>query len=256
MQKKRTIQSIDRAVEILDYISKNDNKVRLIDLSNDLEINKSTLHGILSTLEYNGLISKNQNTSKYSLGIKMYKYGKVYEQDFSLKKIVHPYIKKISEKFSESVHLGIESDYEVLYLDFVKSQHSIRLAAKVGNKDPLYCTAIGKVILANMSEDNMQYYLDNYTLEKFTENTIAEKECLLKELHNIRKQNYALDLEELELGLICVASPIRNNSGDLIAVIGISGPNNRISEDIFKEMKLTITKTANEISELLSNKNM
>ncbi|MTI70448.1 MAG: IclR family transcriptional regulator [Firmicutes bacterium] len=256
MGKIRTIQSIDRTVMILNYIAKHNNNVRFIDISNDLNLKKGTLHGILSTLEYNNLLSKDKDTNRYSLGIKLYEFGKIYEEDFSIKKIVRPYLEKLGEKFSETIHLAIESDYEVLYIDRVKSSHSVRMASKIGHNDPLYCSAIGKVILANMENERLKYYLENYRLYKRTENTITDKKNLKNELDKIKNDGYSIDNEELEAGLICVASPIKNQSGDLIAVISISGPTSRISKDEFENMESTIIETSKIISESIGYKNI
>ena len=256
MEKKKTIQSIDRAVKILNYISKNGNNSRLVEISNDLEIKKSTLHGILSTLEINGLIYKNPDNSKYSLGIKLYEYGKIYEETFSLKTIVRPFLEKLKTRFNEAVHMAIEDDFHVLYLDRVESDHSMRLASKPGHKDHLYCTAIGKIILASKNDDYLEKYLNTIKPAPLTRKTITTKEELKKEIIKIRENKFSFDDEELEDGLVCIAAPIVNKNNELIAAVGVSGPTNRIDNKKLKEMKVYIPKLTSEISELIRFKNI
>lgn len=251
MEKKKTIQSIDRAASILIYIARHGNDVRMIDISNDLNINKSTIHGILATLESNNLISQNPDTSRYSLGIKLFELGKVYEENFSLKDVVRPYLEKLGNKFSESVHLAIESDFKVLYVDRVKATHSIRLASKPGHTDPLYCTSMGKIILAYKPQKFLETYLERIKLLPLTENTITDRENLIEEIKKIKKDGYAFDNEELEAGLVCIAAPIINRSGKLMGTIGVSGPTNRINSEILEEMKSYIPKIAQEVSNLI-----
>ena len=195
MEKKKTIQSIDKAANILSFIARSGNEVRLIDISKELDIKKSTLHGLLSTLEYNELIYQNPDSSKYSLGIKLYEYGKIYEENFSLKNIVRPYLENISEKFGEGVYFAIESDYKVLYIDRIESRHALRLTTKPGHTDPLYCTAIGKVILAYKSNNYFEDYMNKFDRVKLTKNTLVTKEELINEIETIKTLGYALDNE-------------------------------------------------------------
>jgi DNA-binding IclR family transcriptional regulator len=249
---KRLIQSVDRAISILNYISSNGNDVRLVDLSKDLGLNKSTLHGILTTLEVGGLISQDKNSNRYSLGIKTYEFGKIYEQDFSLKKVVRPYLEKLSDEFHESVQLAMHSNDEVLYIDRIHSKYWVRLAAEIGKKDPLYCTAIGKLILSHLDEDELTDYMKRTEFLPRTVNTIIDPTEYRDELKKVKERRFSIDNEELEIGLICVGSPIVGKDGELIAIIGISGPTTRVNEEMLKRMEEKLVETTDEISNTLS----
>jgi DNA-binding IclR family transcriptional regulator len=251
MEKKKTIQSIDKAAKILNFIAKSGNEARLTEISNELDIKKSTLSGLLSTLEYNELVYQNPETLRYSLGIKLYEYGKIYEEHFSLKNIVRPYLEKLSKEFGEGVYLAIESDYHVLYVDRIEANHSLRLATKPGHTDPMYCNAMGKVILAFQSQDYFDNYLNNSERVKLTETTLTTKEELTNEIKQIRELGYALDNEEIEKGLICVAAPIFGENNSLVAVIAVSGPINRIDSKILNKLKITIPEIAAQISNII-----
>jgi DNA-binding IclR family transcriptional regulator len=245
---KKYIQSLVRACDILDYISKN-RKVRLNELTKEFGLAKTTIFGILRTLEYKNMVYKDENANYY-LGIKNYTYGKVYEKDFDLKRIIHPFLEKLATKYNETVHMAIEENGQVLYIDRVKSSHAVRLASNIGGYDPLYCSSIGKLILAYKSETEIEAYINKSTLEKKAPNTITDVSKLKKELKNIRRNAFSIDNEELEQGLVCVSAPIFTDS-KFTAAISISGPTNRIDKDIFSKMTEDITKLCRNISELL-----
>lgn len=243
----KTIQSIDRAISILDFIAKNNN-CRLIDICNFFNLNKSTVYGIIATLEYNNLIYKDNFTSRYSLGSKIFQLSAKYEENLSIKKITKPYLQYLTSKFSETTHLAIFSNFEALYIDKVESPHSIRMTSKVGSTDPLFATAIGKCILANMPTDKFEYFINNSDLYAITDYSITNKENLNKELNIIRNQGFALDLEELELGLNCIAAPIKNSLGEALGAISISIPSSRFSKKLLDNIKFELLKVCNEIS--------
>lgn len=244
----KTIQSIDRAVMILNYIAKNNNDVRLIDISNDLNLNKSTLHGIISTLEAWEYISQNQVTNRYSLGSKVFHLGKVYEDNLSIKSIANGYIQQLVLKFNETVHLGILSNSKVLYIDKVECTHPLRMTSRVGMEDPLHVTASGKVLLANISETSRENILNNISLMKFTNFSLTDKNKLIEELKVIKKQGFAIDLEELTPGINCIATPILGNNNEVLACISLVMPTARFDKDTFNHMKEELKLISNKIS--------
>ena len=132
---------------VLDYIAHHNGETKLADISRELGINKSTLHGILQTLVYCGFLSQDPGTTLYSLGLKTYELGKIYEKTFSLVDVARPFMQVLSDEFGENVHLSIESSREVLYIDCIQSKHAVRTASSVGGTDPLYSTSAGKLIL-------------------------------------------------------------------------------------------------------------
>lgn len=243
----KTIQSIDRAINVIEYISKNQN-CRLIDMCNYFNLNKSTLHGILSTLEYHGFINKDSTNTTYNLGAKLFELGKLYEDNLSIKKVAKPYLIKLAQKFSETVHLAVLNELTVLYIDKEESIHSLRMTSKVGTTDPLLTTAIGKSILSTLSEDRLNAILDSIEINKSTDYSLTDKSEILKELSIINKKGFALDLEELELGLNCIAAPIKNRLGEAIAAISISIPSSRFTKEKFEDMKIELMKACEEIS--------
>lgn len=244
----KTIQSIDRAVMVLNYIAQNNNDVRLMDISNDLNLNKSTLHGIISTLEYWGYINQNQRTSRYSLGNKLFHLGKVYEETLSIKDIVKPYLEELVAKFDETVHLAVLSNSKVLYIDKVESSHHLRMTSRVGMEDPLHVTAVGKAMLANISDKSLEKHLHNIEFNSLTDFSLTDKKKFIDELKAIKNQGFAIDLEELEIGLNCIAAPIMGYDNEALAAISIVLPSVRFNKDIFENMKNDLILICNKIS--------
>lgn len=245
----KTIQTIDRAINIIEYISKNQN-CRLIDMCNYFNLNKSTLHGILSTLEYHGFINKDSKNATYKLGAKLFELGKIYEENLSIKKVAKPYIVKLAQKFSETVHIAVLNESRVLYVDKEESVHSLRMASKVGTTDPILTTAIGKAIISTLPENKLNILLDSIELDE-EEKKVVDLERIKKELEIIGEKGYALDLEELEAGLNCIAVPIRNGIGEAIAAISISIPSSRLTKEKLNTMKDELLKVSREISDEL-----
>ncbi|MCT4566604.1 MAG: IclR family transcriptional regulator [Maledivibacter sp.] len=228
----RSILSINKAIKLLTYISEKGNSCSLADISKDLDMPKSTLFGILASLEENDMIKKRDMDNKYSLGLKTYKLGKIYERDFDMKNFVRPYLEGISKKYNESGHLAVLLNNQALYIDLVESSHSIRNAAIPGQTDELYCTSVGRIILAAMENKDIEEYLENIELKPRTTNTIVDKESLLQEIDNIRKTNLSYEFQEYEIGLICISTSIMNSNDEFLATIGLSLPIIRSNEDV------------------------
>lgn len=245
------VQSIQRASDILNYIAHHNNDVKLADISHDLNINKSTIHGLLQTLVSCGLLSQNRDTNRYSLGLKVYELGKIFERDFSLTEIARPFMQELNERFEETIHLSIESNGEVLYIDRIKSNHSVRSASNIGGIDPLYATSAGKVMLAHMSQDYVEEYFRGRELRAYTPNTITDAAAIIGQLYTIRRQGYALDNEEVEIGLRCVSAPILNADGSILGAISISGPTTRLTDERFQDMSRALAGTCLAISRKL-----
>lgn len=249
----KPIQSIERAINILNYIATHNNDVRLIDISKDLNLNKSTLHGIISTLEQFGYINQNQISSRYSLGNSLFHLGKVYEETLSIKKIVNPYLNELVNEYDETVHLAILSNSKVLYIDKVESNHALRMTSRVGMEDPLHATAVGKAMLANIPKHSLENILYNIELTQLTDFTQTDRNKLIEELNTIKQQGFSVDLEELERGLNCIAVPIMDYSNQAIASISIVIPSVRFQKDIFQNMKESLVAVCSKISKDLGH---
>jgi len=227
---KKIIQSIDRALQILELFSLEKPEWGVTEISKALNIYKSNVHNVLTTLAEKGFIIKDSKTDKYKLGIKFFELGSIVIKNMDLRKIAHPYIEELSKEFNETVHLGILDKGRVISIEGEESAKGLSSHIEIGRRAPLHCTAVGKAIMAYLSEEEINLIIKEKGLKRFTENTITTKKDLRNEFKKIREQGYAVDNIEHEEGVRCVAGPIRDYTGKVIASMSISGPAFRINE--------------------------
>jgi DNA-binding IclR family transcriptional regulator len=228
---KKIIQSIDRALQVLELFSLEKPEWGVTEISKALNIYKSNVHNILSTFAEKSFVKKDSKTDKYKLGIKFFELGSVVIKNMDLRRIAHSYIEKLSKEFNETVHLGILDEGRVVSIEREESDKGLCSHIEIGRRAPLHCTAVGKAIMSYLSENEINLIIKEKGLEKFTENTITNKEKLEEEFKKIREQGYAVDNMEHEEGVRCVASSIRDYSGEVIASMSVSGPAFRINEN-------------------------
>lgn len=242
---RKTIQSVSRAISILRCFNNNE-ELGVTEISKIMMLHKSTIFGLISTLEINGLLEKNDITGKYRLGIELFRLGS--KVNLNLRKIAMPYLEEMVRVYHETTNLVILNDDNVVYLEKVEGTRSMFISTVVGGKLPLYCTAVGKAILAGIPEDELTDKIDEMVFKKFTDNTINDKKVLLKSIDNVKKRGYAEELEEFQIGLTCVAAPIYNHIGNAFAAISISIPSNRMNETLKNEIGKTLIDITQEIS--------
>lgn len=241
------IQSVSRASAIIEALS-NYNTLGITELGKLLGLHKSTVYGLVSTLEHEGYVCQNSQTGKYALTLKMYEIGSRVFGKLDLRKIARPYIEQIVLRHHETAHLVVPDGLEIVYIDKVECTQSMRICSNVGKRMPFHCTGVGKVLLANMPEEQANDILRKKGMEAFTENTIIDFNLLIKELEKIKAQGYAIDNEEAEIGLKCVAAPIRDINGEVIAATSVSGPKVRMDDEKINEIVKDLLIMNQEIS--------
>lgn len=251
---RKHIQSLTRAIDIIEFISRNGNSASLTQISQNLGLSKSTIHGLISTLEDFNYIYQDQSTGIYQLGIKLFEMGQVVYSSMDLRAIAHPILTELSQKYQETVHLALLSGSEVVYIEKVDSSRSIRIISEIGGRNPTYCTGVGKVLLSGLSDSEVEKIIETTGMKKLTPNTLDNLADLKANLAEIRQKGYANDLEEIEVGLRCVAAPIRNHLGVIIAAISLSGPTNRISDEMWPQFSQDIVDAGYRISVKLGYK--
>jgi len=236
------VQSVDRAIQILKLFSEDRKEMKLTEIANELGLNKSTVYGILSTLKYHGLIDQDEKTQKYRLGLYLMRLGNLVANSIDVINIAHPIIEEVSHRLNETVHLSKLDRLEIVYLDKVESNQSIRISTAIGTRKPAYCTGMGKVLLAFSDLNEVEKSLPD-KLQAFTPNTVIDKKVLLEELRDIKKIGYAIDREESEIGLMCIAAPIFDYNGEVKYALSVSGPTPRITEERLEKI-INIAKDA------------
>lgn len=245
---KKEIQSVARAIQIINYIAKNRNSASLTQISRGLSLSKSTIHGLISTLEKYDYVFQDQTTGLYQLGLKLFEMGQVVHDSMDLRAIAYPIIAALSEKYQETVHLAVLSGAEVVYIEKVDSSRSVRIISQIGGRNPTYCTGVGKVLLSTLPDTEVEGLIAQTGMKKMTPYTIDTMDKLKEDLADIRRKGYAYDLEEIELGLRCVAAPVKNHRGTIVAAISLAGPTGRMPGERMAELTKDVVGAGHEIS--------
>ncbi|WP_299123825.1 IclR family transcriptional regulator [uncultured Tenacibaculum sp.] len=226
MDNKNLNQSIIKAFILLDAFTNDKKEWGVRELAYKTGYNKSTVHRLLSTLVSLNVIHQNEN-EKYRLGSKLFELGNRVSLYQSLITITNQPIKNVALEIQETVLLGTLKDHQVFYINKADSLQGLKISTSIGSYQPIHATASGKLLLAFSSSEKQDDYFKSNTLNSFTQNTITKKTELKNCLQTVQNQKYALDLEEFELGLICIAIPIFNKKGNIIASLSASGPSSR-----------------------------
>jgi DNA-binding IclR family transcriptional regulator len=243
-----SIKVLVKAAAIIDLLAGYDNPVSLTVLSNELDIAKSTLHGILATLNNIGYVNKDPETGDYRLGLHLFEIGNAISRKLDERRISGPYMQTLAEKTGETVHLAVLEDGEVLYLNKQESNNSIRIITESGLRLPVHCSGLGKALLSGRTDDEIIAMLGKKGMAKYTETTITNVKSFLREIEEVRRKGYASDKQEFMIGLRCVAAPIHNINGKVTCAISISGPISRMSGDLLEAKRAHLMKAARAIS--------
>ncbi|HZR29266.1 MAG TPA: IclR family transcriptional regulator [Terriglobales bacterium] len=242
------IQVLDRALAILEALSQNGPDLTLGQISESLGLHKSTAHRLIMVLERHKLVEKNSQTGKYRLGLKLFELGTRAVSQLDLRERARPFLERAVLETGETVHLCIYDDGEVVYLDKVEPGRSVRLASSVGRRNPAYCTAVGKAIMAHLPENQVEIAVQKHGLRQLTRKTIGSMAELKAELIKVREIGYALDNEENEEGVCCVGSVVHDFSGDPVAAISVSGPTFRVGSEKISVLAKSIISAAEALS--------
>lgn len=245
-------QSVDKAFQIIELLADTAEPMRLMDIAKRLEINSSTVIRFLTTLQKSGYIAQNAENSRYYLTYKFCEIANKINAGNSIRDLAAPYMRKLSKIFSESICLAVEEDMKVIYIYVVEgSDMMLRSMQRIGNNAPMHCTGIGKLFLTGYTERQIDLLIESRGLKRFTPNTITSKLKLMAEIENIRLAGFAFDDEECEIGARCVASPVRDHTGKIVAGISVTGPANRLTDGFIREKLSHLTDLTAEISDQL-----
>ncbi len=222
--------SVIKAFSLLEAFTGEQQKWGVRELAKKVGYNKTTTFRLLRTLESLGAVQKGAD-DKYILGLKLFELGNLVSIHKSLRQMSRVPLEHIAKEITETIHFGVLKNNQVLYLNKAESPLGLKVSTQIGSYQDAYCSAIGKVLLAYLNDSELTSYLEEVALIPQTENTITKKAELRTELNKIKKQRYALDMEELELGLICIAIPVFNQQGDVVAAISASGPSSRFKAE-------------------------
>lgn len=247
MEEKNPIQVADRLFLTLELLAE-EGAMGLLDISKSLELNKSTAHRVLNSLIYMGYVKQNQENLKYSLTYKICRLSNQVIQQTDLVEMARPYLRELSFKTGETVHLVVRDGTNAVYIDKVENDaNTVRLISTIGKSIPLYCSGVGKAMMAAMEEKSVQKIWKFSEVEKLTEKTITDYDSMRIELENIRNRGYSIDDEENEIGVKCVAVSLEDYMGKPRYAISISAPEIRMKEERIKELANLLKETRESI---------
>ena len=233
MQRKKrdyTVDAVVRALKILEALGRSSKELGVLELSKKVEIHVSTVYRLLSTLVSQGMVDQNPDSEKYRLGIKLFELAMTKMRGMEVRKVAFPYLTKLHNEIEETVFLGVCRGTEVLIIETVSESRGIIFQSQVGVGEPLYCTGIGKALLAHLSPKVQETLMKRLRLRRHTPNTITRRPDLRKHLSQVREQGYAIDDEEILMGVKCVAAPILDTSGYAAAALSVVGPSDRVDD--------------------------
>ncbi len=243
------VQSLDRAFDILELISRERRGLTLTDIGKKVGLPRSTTFRLLASLKRRGYIEKDEKSNIYRLGLEFIELSSSLLNNLELKTEAEPFLRHLSQQTSSTVFLAIRQGLDVVYYDKIEKFDDIRKYSIVGLRRPLYCTSLGKSLLSGLNDQEIRDLHKDMEFEQHTANTITDIESLIKEINMVKRKGWALDNEEVLLGLICVGAPIYDYRNMVIAAVSTSWEIGVNKAADIKQYAKYVTATANEISQ-------
>ena len=220
MNETNLVQSVDRALRIIEFLAENPTGAGITEISKSLGLSKGTVHRLISTLKERDFAYQSSNTELYRLSYKILYLYNCISNNIDMFKVSRPIIRKFADKVDATVHLATldEKRSNIVYIDRIEPMNSQKLfvmSSWVGKKAPCYCTAAGKMLLSQYSDDEIRDIMKGEEYKTYTDKTIKNIDEFLEEIHKVRKQGYALDENEYDHGIICISIPIYNSNGKI-----------------------------------------
>ena len=241
------LKSLRKAMRILDCFSLQEPRISLTDIARKVGLPLSTTHRLLATLRDVGILEQEGDRDLYRLGLKLLELGSMVLANMEVHREALPFIEELSRESGETVHLGVFDGSQVVSIEKMDSPHGLASNITVGKGAPAYCTAVGKALLAFQPESVLEHVCRR-GLTRFTPQTLTDPARLRKELEKVRTSGYAVDESEHQPGVRCVAAPIRNHSGNVIASLSISGPATRIPKEAIPPLAERVKEVAGKLS--------
>jgi len=247
----QVVRVVDKAFTALQALSQAERDMDLAGLAEQTGLPKSTLVRLLHTMKLHNIVQQDSKTRRYRLGWALIHLGKAAEHQFDFERIVRPYLEQLANETSETASFAALEGTRAVYLAQVLTDSIIRGVPPIGSELPLHCTAVGKVLLTSFSDEQIANLAAEHGLPRLTENTIDNTEQLRREVALVTERGYAMDDEEAERGGRCIAAPIHDDSGQVIAALSITGPTSRIQLERVDEYARIVTRVASKVTEAL-----
>jgi DNA-binding IclR family transcriptional regulator len=247
MEKGYTIPSLQRGIRIVEAILDKDKGLSALELEEEFGIPKTTIFRILHTLQNESWLEK--HGERYLAGHRLIQTGLQALSGMELRRVSIPFLDKLSKETGETAHLGIWAGKQVMVAEVCDGPKHIRIACRAGTLTPAYCSSLGKVLLAGVvGSENLKDFFKGEILEKRTPNTITDLDRLAAELETVATRGYAVDDREYYEDVRCVAAPVRNVFGNVVAALGITATTLTFKESMVADLAAKVAEVAKEVS--------
>ena len=247
-----SIETLERGLSVLSLFSNDTSELTLTEISRAADINMTTSLRIASTLEGAGYLRRDPETKRYRPSLKVLQLGFSALRSMDIRQSARPYLELLSKETGETVSLAVLDGLEIVYVDRIRNRQIVGVVLGMGSRLPAHCTSMGKAMLAYLPEDRLKTRLNGADLQACTGNTISETDSLEADLAKVRRRGYAVNNQELAVGLRAVAAPIWGEHGQVVAAINISGSTETISRSRLKQDLVPLLSTTSaEISQSL-----
>jgi DNA-binding IclR family transcriptional regulator len=243
------ISSLEKGLRILELLAE-EQALTVSEAARHLDTNRAGSHRFLATLRELGYVEKDAE-ERYRLTFRVVELGMKVVNRHEILRIARPYLLELSTAFNETVNLGHFNGKDILHLDKIDSKEILRMDSEIGSRAPAYCTALGKAVLANLTEEELGRYLKSVRLKPQGPNTITSRRQLRDEISKIRSRGYAMDDEELAPGLRCVSAPVFDHTGRAFYAVSVSGPVTRMTAERIEGMQAEVARICRQLSEKL-----
>ncbi|MEV6755094.1 IclR family transcriptional regulator [Streptomyces sp. NPDC051214] len=251
----RLVPAVTRALDILELFLEGDGTLSAPEVTRRLRLPRTTVHELLTTLAARSyLVQIPDQSGRYRLGVRAYQLGSRYAEQLDLAAEGQQVAREVAETCDETVHVAVLEDADVIYIAKVDSTHAVRMVSAAGRKLPAHCTSVGKMLLASLPQTELESRLAGRELVAMTQNSITEPDALLAALADIRERGVAAEHRESNPDVSCVAAPVRDSAGHVVAALSISVPMIRWSEQREEELAELAAKGAGDLSERLGHR--
>ena len=248
-QRKKNASStgtLGKAMSVLDIVASSPTPPRFTDILRRSDQPRGTLHRQLQNLVEEGLLSQRRDSS-YELGVKLLQFAARAWSVNEFRTVAEPHLRELHALTGETVHLGVLRDNQVIYVDKVEGNQSVRMHSQIGNASPVYCTGVGKAALSAMPDVECELIISQMKFHRFTDNTIVSKQMLREEISEIRELGFAFDLEEHEPGIHCVAAPVFSLDRSLFAGVSVTAPTFRVTKNQLEDWSAPVCEAVSRI---------
>ncbi|MCK4514606.1 MAG: IclR family transcriptional regulator [Spirochaetaceae bacterium] len=248
------VKAVGKTILIIEALAERDS-VGVTEIAELTGLAKATAFRFLNTLKDLGYVQQNGDSSQYSLTLKLFEVAGLVRSRRTILDDAKPILRSLADTTKETVHLATVEGGHLVYLDKIESRLALKVSmmSAIGHSAPMYCTGVGKALLAFLPEEEANEILRNTELRRFTPNSITDLELLKNELHRIRDVGYAQDNEEHEVGVRCIAAPILNRDKQVVAALSVSVPSVRLTNENFGQLRSKVLEAAKEIGTIVGS---